>query len=386
MPDLLSLPRELRDDIYEIVFRSSLTLKKARIPRIRISRRKTLLSEPADEVIGTDDHEHVARGVSGIPGVSNQPQTQNLTYYEGEEAIRYPVAEPVPPTDPLLHVTQQIRAEMQETIQKKSINWRIRLAFRDDKELLYPTWMSMPAFKDRIDNLDVEIRVRKKKTASLFSTASSIASTDSNVEPNYGRPKTEGDVFFGGFALLQRLLERGPCFVNKKWLVDSAATPMTIGCLTMHLLPKDLEYQREPQELLGECVNWVDQLLTDKDDSDHRRHERDEEWYRIDAFLHFFASRIEKFAFEVEGLRNEWVMEDAMAERDERTRLREEREERARVEMMTREQEEGLESDEEREVMRPRQQTVHDAMTHGRPRPSEREMVYDSDFGCVLRL
>ena len=344
MPDFLALPRELRDDIYELVFRSSLAIKNANFPRIRISKKKFPSGEETTETQDMASYEDDRTGLTGLPGTSNISGLSNPIYYPGEEAIRYPVAEAVPPTDPLLLVNQQIRAEMQETIQKKPVNWRIRLAFRDDKELLYPTWISMPAFTDRIDILDVEIRVRKKKTASLFSTTSSIASASSNNDRHVNlKGVNEGDVFFGGFALLQRLLERGPSFVSRKKPTTSSTNPMTIGCVTIHLLPKDLEYHRQPHEMLAECVDWVEQLLTDKDDSDYTSKDQNEEWQRIDKFLHFFAERIERFAFEIEGKRREWVMKDAMMERDERTALRlvreRERDEREREE---REREEFL--------------------------------------------
>jgi hypothetical protein len=326
MPNLLSLPRELRDDIYDLVFRSSLTLKKAHLPRIRISKKKTSDDESHGNWKAPHPQHDNLGGAMCVPGDTNDAAIEDAVYYAGEEAIRYPNARPVPPTDPLLRVNHQIRAEMQEAIQKKPVQWRIRLSFRDDKELLYPTWMSMPAFTDRIDTLDVEIRVRKKKTASLFSTTSSIIS---NTSSTYARDRNEGDVFFGGFALLQRLLERGPSFVNKKKVIDPSHAPMTIGCVTLHLLPKDLEYQREPKELMDESTEWVDQLLTDKDETGWNDRDKNDEWQRIDSFLHFFAERIERFAFEVEGMRKEWLLKDAMAERDERTTRRVEREERA---------------------------------------------------------
>lgn len=224
MPNLLSLPRELRDEIYELVFRSSLTLKKAHFPRIRISKKQALEDEPEGKSTATSQGASLG-GATCVPEDTNDAQIGDAVYYSGEEAIRYPNARPVPPADPLLKVNHQIRAEMQENIQTKPIHWRIRLSYRDDKELLYPTWVSMPAFTDRIETLDVEIRVRKKKTASLFSTTSSIASSTSSV---YARDRYDGDVFFGGFALLQRLLERGPSFVNKKEAVNSPNLPSTL--------------------------------------------------------------------------------------------------------------------------------------------------------------
>ena len=331
MPDLLSLPRELRDDIYELVFRSSLTLKKAHLPRIRISKKKVSSNETAESSSETGRLADDSEGAHCAPGESNNGRLGSLDYYEGEEAIQYPSAKAEPPTGPLLCVNHQIREEMQETIRKKPVKWHIRLAFREDKELLYPTWISMPAFTDRMDTLHVEIRDRKKKTASLFSTASSIAGTSSNTETNNDR--NNGDVLFGGFALLQRLLERGPGFVNKKRGTKSSPTPLNIGCVAVQLVPKDMEYRvppREPRELFDECVDWVDELLTSKEDDDFspRLSGRDEEWNRINELLHFFAEHVERFALELEGLRREWVLEDAMVERDERARKWEERRQR----------------------------------------------------------
>ena len=319
MPNLLSLPRELRDDIYELVFRSALTLKKTHLPRIRISKKKTSSDEAVEPRSETNQHIGGAEGIKCAPGQSIDGRLVDVDYYEGEEAIPYPSAKALPPTGPLLCVNQQIRAEMQETIWKKPVSWRIRLAFRDDNESLYPTWISLPAVIDRIDTFDVEIRVRKKKTASLFSTASSVASNASNSETNNDR--NNGDVLFGGFALLQRLLERGPNFVNKKRDTESSRTRFTIGCMVVHLVPKDMEnhLHREPRELFDECKEWVEELLTSKEDDDYPPSKRDEEWDRIDRLLRFFAESIDRFALQVEGMRKEWVMKDAMVERDERT-------------------------------------------------------------------
>ena len=340
MPNLLSLPRELRDDIYERVLRSSLTLRQVHFPRIRITKRPNA-SQQNDEL--AQEHYSGVRPIGGLYmlGTSNNTHLEDPVYYMGEEAIRYPTATPIPPADPLLHVNHQIRAEMNETINKKPVAWRIRLSFRDDKELLYPTWISMPAFTDRIDTLDVEIRIRKKKTASLFSTTSSIASDTSTT--SYNRNKNEGDVFFGGFALLQRLLERGPSFVSKKREISTNSNPLSIGCITIHLVSKDLEYRREPKELLDECVGWVDALLTDKDDdSPVRSLDRQEEWKRIDDFLHFFAERIERLAFEIEGGRREWLLKDAIEERDMRAKQREQREYEKNIRELAIEQEEMM--------------------------------------------
>ena len=89
--------------------------------------------------------------------------------YDGEGSVCYPSAAAVPPTASLLLTSRQLRAEMQETIRQTLVRYQIRLAYRQDKGLVYPTWVSMPAFIDHVDILDVEIRTRHERTASIFS-------------------------------------------------------------------------------------------------------------------------------------------------------------------------------------------------------------------------
>ena len=139
----------------------------------------------------------------------------------------------------------------------------------------------MPAVKDHIDDLDVEIRIRQKKTASLFSTTSSIAS---NADEHHGH---EGDLWFGGLILLQRFLERGPNFLSKK--KDSkTAKPITIGCMTIQVVPKDLSYPRDPKEVFDNTTEWVNELLVDKDEDPWD----EKEWDRVDEFLHFLQKEL----------------------------------------------------------------------------------------------
>lgn len=310
---------------------------------VPMSRNSIASSEEHQSLRQQDGRGGGGKAVTGMPGQSNDGRIKDPIYYHGEEIILYPTAETVPPTDPLLRVNHQIRAEMQETIKRKPIHWRIRLSFRDDKELLYPTWISMPASTNRIGTLDVEIRIRKKKTASLFSTTSSIASANGdNSYERYKGEKDEGDLFFGTFALLQRLLERGPAFMNKKRAANASTAPITIGCLTLHLFPKDLELYREPKEIFEEYVGWADQVLTDKDDSYFSNPDRLEDWQRNDKFVNFFAERIDLFAFEIEGMRQEWILKDMMVERDERTTQREDRDQVEYLERLQRGQEEAM--------------------------------------------
>lgn len=296
MPNLLSLPRELRDDIYDWLHRSSLRMKDSRHHRIRISNRG-----------------HPTRLPYGKLG--SDKTVLDSTYYTGEEAIRYPSAQPIPPVDPLLRTSRQLRAETQESIQRNPVHYKIRLAYRDDRSLLYPTWISMPAFTNRIDVLDVEIRIRQKKTASLFSTNSSASS----IVDQSGTSTSGGDVLFGGLVLLQRLLERGPSFLGKPKDVNGHSS-LTIGIVTVHIVPKDLLYTMPPKDVFADTEEWVDALLLDKDEtlSD------DDEWTRLDSMMRLFASRVDLFAIQIEDMRREWLMKKVMLERDEKIQQRRE--------------------------------------------------------------
>ena len=325
MPNLLTLPRELRDEVYGWLLHGQLAMKTSRRPRIRVAKKERPSDNPPP-ALGGDDRYAVCFGPEpSSPHETCSPRdgvcrpdvesTSEVEYYEGEESIRYPSSQPLPPTDPLLNVNRQLRTEMQETIEKNPVRYKIRLSFRNDKQRLYPTWISMPALTDRVDTLDVEIRIRQKRTASLFSTTSSTVSHDSDHT-------IEGDEYFGGLVLLQRFLERGVSFLSKKKGLKTAR-PVTIGCMTLHVVPKDLQDPRPPEQVFNDTSEWVNDVLVDKDGDPYK----DADWERVDAFIRLFAQRFGTFAVQVEGMRREWIMRDVILERDERSRSRQRRQE-----------------------------------------------------------
>ena len=203
---------------------------------------------------------------------------------------------------------------------RASIDYKIRLAFREDKELLYPTWISVPAFADRIDVLDVEIRIRRKKTASLFSTTSSIVS-----QSDEGR--RDGDLYFASLVLLQRFLERGPSFLSKR-IAPQTHTSLTIGTIVLHVVPKDLFYPQPAKDVFSDTIEWVNEFLVDEEEGHVNAHNL-ERWKRTQDFLRIFTERIDRLAVQVEDLRQEWDLKRVMAEREERFRRRREEADRA---------------------------------------------------------
>jgi hypothetical protein len=183
---------------------------------------------------------------------------------------------------------------MLDAVSRSKLRYKIRLTLRDDTETIYPTWISVPALSNRIEVLDVEIRMRRGRTSSLFSAA---------VDDDDER-ESEGDFFFGGLVLLQRFLERGVYFLSSK-----KAQKITIGLLALHIVPKDPDY-RDPKDVLEESSESVnDWLIGNVDVSENER-------LRQDEFLRFFAERIDRFSCQVGEERREWNMRDTIAERD----------------------------------------------------------------------
>ena len=129
MPDLLSLPRELRDEIYGWLFRSSLGTRASRSPRLRILKGKLSARGPTGRTQFSD--EQPPRSVSNSENLratrsavtedeprSTAQDTLEFQYHVSEENIRYPSTSPLPATDSILHTNRQLRAEMQESIHR----------------------------------------------------------------------------------------------------------------------------------------------------------------------------------------------------------------------------------------------------------------------------
>ena len=123
MPTLLTIPREIRDQIYGWTLSDTLASFQSRDLQ---RERKRLTHFPSD------------------------PET-----LFGEDAVQYPVHTSLPPAHGLLHTTRQIRNEFLDSIKRLgSIRYKVDLVDRKDRGVLAPTWISvpcLPCFTDRID-------------------------------------------------------------------------------------------------------------------------------------------------------------------------------------------------------------------------------------------
>jgi hypothetical protein len=309
MPNLLSLPRELRDDIYRRVLSGPLQTGTSR-PSLRSRKR---ISKRASENVATNPAndsfipaEATSDSSPNEPSSSTTNTTPGAGYYDGEETIRYPLTTPLPPMHSLLHTSRQIRAELLETLSLTRLHYKIDLGFRSDTDILYPTWISVPALSHRVDVLDVNLRMRHGKTSSLCSV---------HGDGDGDELEREGDVFSGGLMLLRRFLDRGVYFLSKK-----KAQKITVGLLAIHiLLPKDRDSNVDSKEVLEDLAQFLDEWFRGNTDEDSSPQERE----RQDELMRFLAERIDRFSCQIEDARREWDVKAMVAERE---RLRQEQE------------------------------------------------------------
>lgn len=184
------------------------------------------------------------------------------------------------------------------------LRYKIDLTNRNDKDALYPTWISVPVLpgfgeRGRVDILECVLRVRSRKTSSVWTVAG-----DENG--NF-----EGDVFFGGLGLLQRFVKRGVYFLSKK-----KAEKISVGLLAIDV-DQSSEYLTAE-----ECIQEVDDFANRLDEWMRGVNEfgtgEQEDWDREDGQFRFLASKIDRLSLSVKGnLRREWDLKEMIIKRDE---------------------------------------------------------------------
>jgi hypothetical protein len=272
MPTILTIPREIRDQIYGWTLSETLASFQSRDLQ---RERKRLTHFPSD------------------------PET-----LFGEDAVQYPVHTSLPPAHGLLHTTRQIRHEFLDSIKRLgSIRYQVDLVDRQDRGVLAPTWISvpcLPCFTDRIDVLEVNWRVRLGKTSSIVTSVG------------------DSDVYLcnainGSLAMLQRFVERGVYLLSKK-----KRHKVHIGLLEIHLNGGAEIDEETLDEYAIETCSFLDDYLLGEVSSIYYEVEKRQ---TFDAQFEMLASKIDRIQLYANGtLKQEWELHDAVAKREEHAR------------------------------------------------------------------
>jgi hypothetical protein len=268
MPNLLTIPREIRDQIYDWTLSDTLASSRSRDLQRQRTRVKYSHSDPE-------------------------------TYF-GEETVQYPVHTSLPPANGLLHTSRKIRHEFLDSIKRlSSIRYKVDLVDRKDTGILAPTWISVPFFTDRIDVLEVHWRVRSGKTSSTVTSAG-----DSERFIYNG--------FSGSLALLQRFVERGVYLLSKK-----KRSKIHIGVLEIHLNTGVEVEKEELERFVEEACLFLDEYLIGDMNSIWDNEARQRE----DAQFELLAGKIDRIQLHAnDPLKREWELSDAVAKREENAR------------------------------------------------------------------
>ena len=168
---LLQIPRELRDEIIELVLYSP--------------------SQPTNVLL--------------YP--SNRVRLHDTNYsVHFCERVRY-AKEPewkIPAAQALLLVNHQIATETKEILSRCGVSYVLDVGIVQGR-YLWPTWLAVPILSNRIDELTVNLRVLGSAT-SAARHYNAFRDTESQTN---GNPPPFASMLY---SLLERILKRGPCF------------------------------------------------------------------------------------------------------------------------------------------------------------------------------
>jgi hypothetical protein len=286
MPNLLTLPRELRDEIYAWI------LRDAQPPPARSRRRRVAHND------GDGDDATVL----------------------GDSRVRYPVHGGPAATGALLRSCRQVRAELLAVAGRAPLRYKVHLGVSGDADVLYPTWVAVPLVAGRVDVLEVEVRLRGRRAAA----GGSLRSFDgggrdtADDDDDGGADVGAGNVVVAGLALLRRFVERGVDFLGAK-----RAEAVAVGLLALNMtLPRDgaAALGAAPAAFGDEVADGLEAWLRGDDcvygDTRADRAREDEQ-------LCFLAGRVARFSLAIAGnTRRVWDVRATTAAREARRRAR----------------------------------------------------------------
>ncbi|KAF2801657.1 uncharacterized protein BDZ99DRAFT_483451 [Mytilinidion resinicola] len=289
MPSLLTIPREIRDEIYTW----GLLIPFSPVPpqRIRIS------TEKVRKVLNLGFTDVTVEEI-----LPRHPSQEDIGYVWSEESVRYPLSAPLPPTHHLLSACSQIRTELKEAIRRMGdgkLRYKIDLALRNDKFVLYPTWVSIPMLSKHVDELEVTLRILHGRTKSVCSVFS------------VHEEEQEGSLLNGGLACLIRFVERGVHFLSKKKREGFTVGLLVIDVHAPGIARADLD--KDMEETAASLEKWMQGTESDALGEMAREME--------DTQIRLLARKIESLRLSTYGrIVGEWDMKEMIRMRDELAR------------------------------------------------------------------
>ncbi len=292
MPHILHLPRELRDEIYsEVATHRVHSLSKWR----RLRGRETIAYDPED------------------------PETKF-----GDDINAYSTSCPRPALDGLMHTCRQIRSEIQATLSRLKICYKIQVRSWNKNGSFTPTWMYIPAVTDRVELVEVEFCNWWHED-----NGDTVDERDAERDAEGGGPALDikaspfmNDMdaahFAAGVSMLHRFLERGVHFLSKK-----KRKHLTIGTFLVNLHCHEFGEVKEAGDAddnEGIAAEFVSELnLWLRGRSEHPHLEPMANFKRQGAKeedVRFLFERIDKFVFSWQGARRkEWDLKAILPER-----------------------------------------------------------------------
>jgi hypothetical protein len=278
MPSLLTIPREIRDEIYEWALQFPLASSFDR---------------------------SLQRQRKRVTHTSSDPES-----YFGEEIVRYPGQTTLPPTHGLLRATRQLRAEFLDTVRRLGpVRYKVDLSDRKDNGLVSPTWISVPIFTDKVDILEAHWRIRAGKTSSIATFVGDDI------------PEFQGQGFSASLAMLQRFVERGVYLLSKK-----KRRNIHIGLLAINMDTPPEMSKTEAEESVAEFLSTLEQWMIGTEGFQSMAWDAEAK-EREDAQFRVLAEKIDRLEFSLNGiLKREFVLDEMLVKRDQEAAERMQRE------------------------------------------------------------
>jgi hypothetical protein len=271
MPNFMSIPRELRDEIFH-----------------------WMLKDPA----------------KASPGSRKKVSPSDPETVVEEQPVRYPQNTTPPTTHSILQTCRQLRAEVADAVRRLGpLRYSITLTDVADSRRIYPTWHSVPMLASHVDELDVYYKIRSGKTSSIVSYLGEDFDADDTRGEEY-RSRVNEDPVMASLILLRRFLERGPQFLSRK-----KQRPITLGVLAIRFDYPPGMRPEEVDEQIEEVLDWFQKMTFGRLDDDDSLLDDRQEMY--DDLVTFICGRVSRITITLGKVqRRDWDLKTLLKRRD----------------------------------------------------------------------